>query len=73
QGLSAGCGFALAGKLLNKDFHTFVAMSDGEQQKGQVSEARRFAKCEKCSYINSCVTTSYNKIWSLTETKSAKC
>lgn len=44
QGLSAGCGFALAGKLLNKDFHTFVAMSDGEQQKGQVSEARRFAK-----------------------------
>ncbi|GAG56738.1 unnamed protein product [marine sediment metagenome] len=25
------------------------------------------AKCEKCSYINSCVTTSYNKIWSLTE------
>ncbi len=44
QGLSAGCGFALASKLLNKDFHTFVAMSDGEQQKGQVSEARRFAK-----------------------------
>ncbi|GAG90477.1 unnamed protein product, partial [marine sediment metagenome] len=25
------------------------------------------AKCEKCSYINSCVTTSCNKIWSLTE------
>jgi len=44
QGLSAGCGFALAGKLLNKDFHTFVVMSDGEQQKGQVSEARRFVK-----------------------------
>jgi len=44
QGLSAGCGFALAGKLLNKDFHTFVVMSDGEQQKGQISEARRFAK-----------------------------
>ncbi|GAI01491.1 unnamed protein product, partial [marine sediment metagenome] len=43
-GLSAGCGFALSGKLLNKDFHTFVVMSDGEQQKGQVSEARRFAK-----------------------------
>ena len=44
QGLSAGCGFALSGKLLNNDFHTFVVMSDGEQQKGQVSEARRFAK-----------------------------
>ncbi len=43
QGLSAGCGFAVAGRLLGKDYHVFVAMSDGEQQKGQVSEARRFA------------------------------
>ncbi len=44
QGLSAGCGFALAARLLGKDFHTFVVMSDGEQSKGQVGEARRFAK-----------------------------
>ncbi|MBC7188851.1 transketolase, partial [Candidatus Aerophobetes bacterium] len=43
QGLSAGCGFALAAKLLGKNFHTFVVMSDGEQAKGQVAEARRFA------------------------------
>jgi len=43
QGLSAGCGFAVAGRLLGKDYHVFVAMSDGEQQKGQVAEARRFA------------------------------
>jgi transketolase len=44
QGLSAGCGFALAAKLRGLDYHTFVAMSDGEQAKGQVSEARRFAR-----------------------------
>ena len=43
QGLSAGCGFALGAKVLKKDFHVFVAMGCGEQQKGQISEARRFA------------------------------
>jgi transketolase len=43
QGLSAGCGFALGSKILRKDFHVFVAMGCGEQQKGQISEARRFA------------------------------
>ena len=43
QGLSAGCGFALGAKMLKKDFHVFVAMGCGEQQKGQISEARRFA------------------------------
>ena len=44
QGLSAGCGFALAGRLNGSNFNTFVVMSDGEQAKGQVSEARRFAR-----------------------------
>jgi len=44
QGLSAGCGFALASRLTGADYHTFVAMSDGEQAKGQVGEARRFAR-----------------------------
>lgn len=43
QGLSAGCGFALGAKVLKKDFHVFVAMGCGEQQKGQITEARRFA------------------------------
>jgi transketolase len=43
QGLSAGCGFALGARLLKRDFHVFVAMGCGEQQKGQISEARRFA------------------------------
>ena len=43
QGLSAGCGFALGAKVLKKDLHVFVTMGCGEQQKGQISEARRFA------------------------------
>jgi transketolase len=43
QGLSAACGFALANKIKDIDARTFVLMGDGEQQKGQISEARRFA------------------------------
>ncbi len=43
QGLSAGVAAALAGKLRGQDYRTLVLMGDGEQQKGQISEARRFA------------------------------
>ncbi|MCB5250545.1 MAG: transketolase [Candidatus Cloacimonadales bacterium] len=44
QGLSAACGFALASRVKNIDNQIYVIMGDGEQQKGQISEARRFAK-----------------------------
>jgi transketolase len=43
QGLSAGVGCALAARLTGRGWRTFVAMSDGEQMKGQVAEARRLA------------------------------
>ncbi len=43
QGLSAGCGFALAARLTKTPFHVYVVMGDGEQQKGQITEARAFA------------------------------
>ena len=43
QGLSVGCGFALASKINRQDYHVFVIMGDGEQAKGQISEAREFA------------------------------
>jgi transketolase len=43
QGLSAGCGLALGSKVLKRGFHVFAAMGCGEQQKGQITEARRFA------------------------------
>ncbi|HRC99536.1 MAG TPA: transketolase [Candidatus Syntrophosphaera thermopropionivorans] len=43
QGLSAGAGFALASRINNIPYNVYVLMGDGEQQKGQISEARRFA------------------------------
>ena len=43
QGLSVGCGFALAKKLKNEHGKVYVVMGDGEQQKGQLQEAREFA------------------------------
>lgn len=43
QGLSAGAGMALALKLKGSSSRVAVLMGDGEQQKGQISEARRFA------------------------------
>ncbi len=44
QGLAAGCGMAVAARERGEDWMVFVAMSDGEQTKGQVGEARRFAR-----------------------------
>lgn len=43
QGLSAGAGMALALKLKKSPARVAVLMGDGEQQKGQIGEARRFA------------------------------
>jgi transketolase len=60
QGLSAGCGFALSQKVFGTDFHVYVLMSDGEQAKGQVGEARRFAK--KYNLTNITVVIDWNRI-----------
>jgi transketolase len=43
QGLSAGTGVAMAARVRGTGTRTFVLMGDGEQQKGQIAEARRFA------------------------------
>ncbi len=43
QGLSVATGFALAESLKKSSATTFCIMGDGEQQKGQIAEARRFA------------------------------
>lgn len=58
QGLSAGCGFALGAKLLGLDYHCYVVMGCGEQQKGQISEARRFA--QKYKLFNLTVIIDFN-------------
>lgn len=47
QGLSVGCGFALAAKIKKLDNRVFVVMGDGEQQKGQLTEAAEFAAKHK--------------------------
>jgi len=60
QGLSAGCGFALAGKINQLNYHTFVLMGDGEQQKGQISEARRFAIKHKLNKLTAIID--YNQL-----------
>ena len=60
QGLSAGCGFALASRLRSERSWVYVLMSDGEQAKGQVAEARRFAT--KYGLDNITVVVDFNRI-----------
>ncbi len=60
QGLSAGCGFALSSRLNNLPYNVFVVMSDAEQAKGQVAEARRFAT--KFNLNNITVIIDYNHL-----------
>ncbi len=60
QGLSAACGFAVAQKVLGIKSNIFVLMGDGEQQKGQISEARRFAK--KFNLTNITVLIDFNRL-----------
>ncbi len=47
--LAVGIGKALYARLSGQDFHTYVFMGDGEQQKGQISESRRIAVKYKLS------------------------
>jgi len=51
QGLAAGVGLALADRARGIENRTFVLMSDGEQVKGQVAEARRIARKERLSRL----------------------
>lgn len=60
QGLSAAVGFAVAARINGIDNHTYVLMGDGEQQKGQLSEARRFATKFKLSNLTAIVD--YNQL-----------
>lgn len=60
QGLSAACGMAIAGRVKGINYDIFVIMGDGEHQKGQISEARRFAV--KYSLNNITVLLDYNKL-----------
>lgn len=67
QGLSAGVGMALGARLTGGDWHTFVVMSDGEQHKGQVSEARRLAVKEELGSVTALVDWNHIQISGRTE------
>lgn len=60
QGLSAACGMAMALKLKGLSSRVFCLMGDGEQQKGQVIEARRWAV--KFGLNNLITLIDYNKL-----------
>ena len=51
QGLSIGIGCALAARFDKKNFLTYVIMSDGELNEGQIWEAAAFASFHKLSNL----------------------
>ncbi len=60
QGLSAATGMALASRINKTPYNVYVLMGDGEQQKGQLGEARRFAAKYKLNNITAIVD--YNQL-----------
>jgi len=59
QGLSFGIGCALAARFDKKDYKTYVIISDGELNEGQIWEAAAFAPYHKLS--NLITILDYNK------------
>lgn len=59
NGLSIGLGYALAGRLDNKDYRVYVMLGDGEIQEGQNWEAAMWTAYHKAD--NVCVILDYNK------------
>ena len=55
QGLSVGVGMALAAKLQNKSYHTYVLMGDGEIAEGSVYEACQLAEHYKLNNLTGIV------------------
>lgn len=51
EGLSQGIGIALAARMDNKKYHTYILSSDGEHQEGNTWEAIMFAGKEKLNNI----------------------
>jgi transketolase len=60
QGLSAAAGMALASRINKTPYNVYVIMGDGEQQKGQLGEARRFAA--KYNLNNITAIVDYNQL-----------
>lgn len=67
QGLSAGVGMAIGATLTGADWHTVVTLSDAEQMKGQVGEARRLAVMRGLGNITAVVDWNHAQISGHTE------
>jgi transketolase len=63
HGLPCGCGIALAGRIKDRKYRTFVLMSDGECNEGSVWEACMFAAANQLG--NLCAFVDFNK-WQAT-------
>lgn len=55
QGLSVGCGIALASRVKNIDYDVYVLLGDGEIQEGQVWEAAMLASHYKIGNLTAIV------------------
>ncbi|MCA8961530.1 MAG: transketolase, partial [Planctomycetes bacterium] len=62
QGLSAAAGMALALRFKKVGAQVFVPMGDGEQQKGQISEARRFVRKYQLHNVTALVDLNHQQI-----------
>jgi len=62
QGISVGIGMALAARLDQKDYHTFVMVGDGEIQEGQNWEAAMFAPYHKLTNLTLIVDYNYQQL-----------
>jgi transketolase len=60
QGLSALVGLGLGARLQNEKVQLYGFMGDGEQQKGQIAEARRFTV--KFGLTNTTIFVDYNRL-----------
>ncbi|MCM2271127.1 MAG: transketolase [candidate division Zixibacteria bacterium] len=62
QGLSVAVGKAIYSRLKGLNFHSFCLMGDGEQQKGQIAEARRAAVKFKLNRLTAIVDYNHLQI-----------
>jgi transketolase len=67
EGLSQGIGIALAGKLDDKDYQTYVLTSDGEHQEGNTWEAAMFAGKMKLNNLTQVIDRNNIQIDGFTE------
>jgi transketolase len=67
QGVSSACGMALADRISGHDNHVWVITGDGEHDKGQICEARRFASAYDLGRLTVVVDLNHLQISGRTE------